>query len=64
MRKIDGDALTRVFRYHKPTVWDENEQGYDRGALDMWKLLYSAVVSAPTLPNKSKAKEDKDAQET
>ena len=49
MRMIDAHALMRVFRDNKPEVWDEDENGYDQGALDMWKLLYAAVKAAPTV---------------
>ena len=49
MRRIDADALLKVFRSERPEVWDENENSYDQGALDMWKLLYAAVKAAPTL---------------
>ena len=49
MRYIDAHALMKVFLDNKPEVWDENENGYDQGALDMWKLLYAAVKAAPTI---------------
>ena len=58
MRKIDAHSLMRVFREHEPIIYAEDESGYDRGAMDMWKLLYAAVKAAPTLPDKGK--EDKD----
>lgn len=48
MRKIDAHALMAIFRENKPEVW-EDDNGYDQGALDMWKLLYAAVKAAPTL---------------
>ncbi len=52
MRRIDADDLLKVFRDERPEVW-EDDNSYDQGALDMWKLLYAAVKAAPTL------KEDK-----
>ncbi len=48
MRKIDAHALMSIFRNNKPEVW-EDDNGYDQGALDMWKLLYAAVKAAPTI---------------
>lgn len=51
IRRIDAYALMRVLRDNKPVVFEE-DNGYDQGALDMWKLLYAAVKSAPTLPTK------------
>lgn len=59
IRKIDAYALMKVFRDIRPEVWEE-DNGYDQGALDMWKLLYSALKSAPTLPRK----ESEDEEET
>lgn len=50
MRRIDAHALMAVFRHNEPQVYDEDENGYDQGAKDMWKLLYAAVKAAPTLP--------------
>ena len=49
VRKIDANDLLRVFREDMPVVYEE-DNGYDQGALDMWKLLYAAVKAAPTLP--------------
>lgn len=60
MRKIDAHALMRVFREYEPIIYDEDESGYDQGAMDMWRLLYSAVKAAPTLSKE----EDKDVKET
>ena len=51
VRKIDAYALLRVLRENEPMVSDE-DNGYDQGAYDMWKLLYAAVKAAPTLPRK------------
>lgn len=59
IRKIDAYALMKVFRDIRPEVWEE-DNGYDQGALDMRKLLYSALKSAPTLPRK----ESEDEEET
>ena len=51
IRRIDAYALMKVLRDNKPVVFEE-DNGYDQGALDMWKLLYAAVKAAPTLPTK------------
>lgn len=51
VRKIDAHALLKVLRENEPIVTDE-DNGYDQGAYDMWKLLYAAVKAAPTLPRK------------
>lgn len=57
VRKIDAYALLRVLRDNKPIVF-EGDNGYDQGALDMWKLLYAAVKAAPTLPKKENDDEE------
>lgn len=49
MRKIDAHALMAVFRQMEPITCDEDEDGYEQGARDMWKLLYAAVKAAPTI---------------
>lgn len=54
VRKIDAYALLRVLRENEPMVTDE-DNGYDQGAHDMWKLLYAAVKAAPTLSEKEEA---------
>lgn len=51
VRKIDAYALLKVLRENEPIVTEE-DNGYDQGALDMWKLLYAAVKAAPTLSKK------------
>ena len=51
VRKIDAYALLRVLRENEPMVSDD-DNGYDQGAHDMWKLLYAAVKAAPTLDKK------------
>lgn len=51
IRKIDANALLKVLRENEPIVTDE-DNGYDQGAYDMWKLLYAAVKAAPTLSKK------------
>ena len=48
IRKIDAFSLMDAFRREKPEVY-EGDNGYDQGALDMWKLLYAAVKASPTL---------------
>ena len=53
VRSIDAYALLRVLRQNEPIVTDE-DNGYDQGAYDMWKLLYAAVKAAPTLTKKEK----------
>ena len=53
VRTIDAYALLRVLRDNEPIVTDE-DNGYDQGAYDMWKLLYDAVKAAPTLTKKDK----------
>ena len=57
MRKIDAHALMTILRQNKPEVW-EDDNGYDQGALDMWKFLYAAVKAAPTIKT-----EDEDGKE-
>lgn len=54
VRKIDAYALLRVLRENEPFVSDD-DNGYDQGAYDMWKLLYAAVKAAPTLGKKEEA---------
>lgn len=38
--------LISTLRGIKPEVYEE-DNGYDRGTLDMWNLLYAAVKAAP-----------------
>jgi hypothetical protein len=51
IRRINAYALMKILRDNKPIVFEE-DNGYDQGALDMWKLLYAAVKAAPTIPGK------------
>ena len=48
---IYASDLLSTLRQVKPEVYEE-DNGYDRGALDMWNLLYAMVKTAPA------AKED------
>lgn len=61
MKKIDAHALMSVFRLHKPIIWDGEDNGYDKGAMDMWNLLYAAVRSAPVIHEKEGGNEQEEA---
>ena len=47
-KAIYASDILNTLRVIKPQVYAE-DNGYDRGALDMWKLLYAAVTSAPAV---------------